>query len=313
MHFTFIIKENDASASVRKGLEQRLREYDEMLRQRGDDYDIYTIEGEGDGARYTRIYNDLHPAEDVCFVACGGDSMVNEVASGVAGFERKSMAILSLDEDVCGFTACYPQLDFTNLGAILQGDFHNVDIIKVNDSYSLNVCSIGFDATISKRFHLQGPNKKHRRLAKLEAVVLARYNRVDVVADGIKLGRKHLLSCTIANGCCENHGAKCAPQAVNDDGLLEVCYVKPMSLLRLVCALPLYVKGEHLKRRSLSRFLISRQAKRVVVDAKDLIEITVDGEILPGVHFEIEVLPQAISLLLPSVKDATVGEKHPTL
>ena len=303
MHFIFIIKENDAPFAVRKGLEQRLHEFDSLLRQRGDSYDIYSVEGEGDGARYARIYNDLHPNEKVCFVACGGETMVNEVASGIVGFDGKSMAILSLDEDVCGFTACYPQLDFTNLGAILQGSFHNVDIIKVNDSYSLNVCSIGFDATISKRFHLQKLTQKHRWLAMWEAVAFSRFNRVNVVADGFKLGRKRMLSCTIANGCCENHGAKCAPQAHNDDGLMEVCYVKPMSLLRLLYAFPRYFKGEHLGNRHLSRFLICRQAKKVVIDSKDLIEITVDGEILPGVHFEVEMLPRAVQLLLPQSSD----------
>ena len=65
---------------------QYYSEFYEQLKQEPHVYEVYTTLGEGDATRYVRLYCDLHPEEEVCFVACGGNGIINGVASGLVGY-----------------------------------------------------------------------------------------------------------------------------------------------------------------------------------------------------------------------------------
>ena len=268
-------------------------------------YDLYTTMGEGDATRYVRVYSDLHPAEKVCFVACGGDGIINEVASGIVGFPDKQMAILFIGGSTADFLECYPGRDFRDVKAMLEGTTQSVDIIKVNDSYSINVCNFGFDSTVAAYANdlIAGGMDAHKAFKRgvVISLLTSRFNRIKVVVDGQRISRGLMLLCTLANGVQVGGEFRCAPNAKNDDGLIEVCYIRAMSLLRFLMIMPVYRNGEHLTRKLFKRQVIYRQAKEVVVSSKDLINICLDGEILPGSVFNIKILPKAITLRLPQI------------
>jgi len=283
----------------------KYKELFEQLKQCPHSYDIYTTLGEGDATRYVRVYCDLHPSEEVCFVACGGDGIVNEVASGIVGFQDKQMAILFIGGSTADFLECYPGRDFRNVKAMLEGTTQSVDIIKVNDSYSINVCNFGFDSTVASRANdliakgMEGHKAFRRGVA--YALLTSRFNRIRVVVDGQPIKHRLLLLCTLSNGVQVGGEFRCAPNAKNDDGLIEVCYLRTMSLLRFLFTLNSYRKGEHLTHKFFKHKVIYRQAREVVVSSKDLIDISLDGEIIPGSIFNIKILPKAISLRLPQI------------
>ena len=96
------------------------------------------------------------------------------------------------------------------------------------------------------------------------------------------------------------HGEfNCAPNAKVDDGLIEVCLFRAMSLLRLLMLIPLYRKGEHIGSKLGKGKVIYRQAREVEVSSKDLIDVYLDGEQLLGSHFEMKILHGALPLRLP--------------
>ena len=70
-------------------------------------------------------------------------------------------------------------------------------------------------------------------------------NKCKVRADGevINPDGKCLL-CTLANGQYVGGSFKCAPRAKVDDGLIEVCMIKPISRLRFVKILGTYTEGK---------------------------------------------------------------------
>ena len=72
-----------------------------------------------------------------------------------------------------------------------------------------------------------------------------------------------------------------------------------MSLLRLLALIPLYRSGEHIGSKPGKKFVLYRQAREVTISSKDLIDIYLDGEQLPGSQFQLKVLPGALPLRLP--------------
>lgn len=265
-------------------------------------YDIYRTEGVGDGIRFVRIYSDLHQNEEVCFVACGGSGTANEVASGIIGFKNKSMALLAYGS-TNDFTKNYPERDFHSVDKILEGDKVQIDIIKANDNYSINVINIGFDGVCSFKGNTyieQGMDGvKAFKRAVFASILTARYNSIKIVADGKQLNRKKMLLCAVGNGIWCGGQYRCAPYAVLDDGLMEVCLFKTCSLLTLLIMMKYYEKGEHLTNSFCKKRLIYCRAKHLQVTSKSLIYSGLDGETIPSCNFEIDVLPKALNLILP--------------
>lgn len=298
MKYIYIINGRADKAKKYKELYEQLKLYPHS-------YDIYTTLGEGDATRYVRVYCDLHPNEEVCFVACGGDGIINEVASGIVGFQDKQMAILFIGGSTADFLEYYPGRDFRSVKAMLAGTTNAIDIIKVNDSYSINVCNFGFDSTVAdcaNNLISRGVDAhKAFRRGIIRALLTSRFNRIKVVVDGERISRGLMLLCTLANGVQVGGEFRCAPNAKNDDGFIEVCYIRAMSLLRFLLMMTPYRNGEHLTNKISKSKIIYRQAKEVVVSSKDLINICLDGEILPGSVFNIKIMPKAVTLRLPQI------------
>lgn len=310
MKYIFVIKGDTHHEAARQELSRRLQTVEEELLSRGDTYEIYVTKGVGDGARYTRIYCDLHPAEKVCFVACGHDGMVNEVASGLVGFEKKLMALQTFEGDNCDFARYYPQYDFSDIRAVFQSQAEPIDILRINDSYSLNVCDFGFDSIVGEvaAMRIERGKKKPFETGILWALLLGRFNQITVIADGERLCRWLLLG-TLANGSHVGNGFKCAPRAQNNDGIIDVCCIKIMTLLRFFLIMSIYKRGEHLDKKSFARKLVYRRARHVEITSSFPISLCLDGEMLPGTQFTVDILPKAINFCLPKREETVNGER----
>lgn len=295
------------------------REFYDQLKEVPHHYEVYTTIGEGDATRYVCLYCDLHPEEVVCFVACGGNGIINGVASGLMGYfeymkesgggnaagmlGEKTMAILNIGGTTDDFLINFPGRNFRSVKDMLAGTVTPVDVIKVNDSYCVNVCNIGFNSKVASRANelVAKGLSAHKAYTRgvTNAIMTSRYNRIKVTVDGERLGRGHLILCTIANGRRVGGEFNCAPNAKVDDGLIDVCLFRPMSLVRFLMLIPLYRKGEHIGSRVGGRKILYRQAREVEVSSRDIIDIYLDGELLPGSHFEMKILPGALPLRLP--------------
>lgn len=300
MYYIFIIGRSDMNSDTTT-VDKRIEEARSTLKEYGYESECYWIKGIGDGTRKVRIYSDLHPNEKVCFVACGGDRTIGEVASGLVGFQNKSMAIIKLGDTGNDFVKCFPGKDFQSAEALLKGQVKEVDIIKINDSYALNVCDFGFDSvagSIANEMLESGRSKAYEK-GIFSAILTARFNKIKVIADGEKLGSRRMLLCAVCNGQYLGGGFHSAPRALLDDGLMDICYIRPLTLLGFLRLMPIYKRGEHLDHPYFKRMIIYRQAKHVEVSSEKMIELCIDGEMLPGTKFSIDILSKAIKLVIP--------------
>ncbi len=134
------------------------------------------------------------------------------------------------------------------------------------------------------------------------ALLFSRYNKISVTADGKKLGNR-LLLCILANGRIYGDGMLCAPKATMTDGLIDVVFLRPMLLWRFLGSLPTYFRREHLESLWFKHKIIYCQAKHINIESKgNLINIGLDGEVVPGTKFSVDILPKAINFRLPKLK-----------
>lgn len=293
---------------------QQYQEFYIQLKENPHPHEVYTTMGEGDATRYVRLYCDLHPEEEVCFVACGGNGIINGVASGLVGYAcsseqaarlcaNKTIAILYFGGATEDFIINFPGYDFRSVKAMLAGAVKPIDVIQVNDSFCLNVCNIGFNSKVASRANelvAQGKSA-HQAYTRgvINAILTSRYNRIKVTVDGKRIARGPMVLCTFANGRRVGGEFNCAPTARIDDGLIDVCYFRAMSLLRLLLIIPHYRKGDHIGSKAGGKRILFRQAREVTISSKDLIDIYLDGEQLPGSQFNLKILPGALPLRLP--------------
>lgn len=298
MHYCFIINNEPSKIGNAQVIEDEIDKLDNKI-----DFEIYKTTAEKSATQFVKEYCIENPEKETCFVACGGDGTINEVATGMVGASNKHMAVLAYGSGN-DFIKYYSGKDFLSVKDIVNGTPHKIDILKVNeDRYSINVCNFGFDSVVAStanKLSRKG-NKNPYRWGIVKAIFYARFNAIKVSADGEELNPgKRMLLCTLGNNNHVGGEFFCSPRAKNDDGLIEVCYCKTTTLFGFLGILPVYTAGKHLDDPKTSGHFIYRQAKTVDIHSDKEIELCLDGEMLAGNDFHVEILPQAISFIIPA-------------
>ena len=267
--------------------------------------EIYITKAVGDATDYIKSYLEANPDEKVRFIACGGDGTVNEVFNGAVGHDNVSVSCYP-----CGsgndFVKVFGGAEkFMDIAALVNAEDKKIDLLKVGDRYSNNVVNFGFDTTVAITINKQREKTGHGGKSAytkgiVTALLTAMKNKCKVRADGEVLNPDgKFLLCTVANGQYVGGSFKCAPRAKVDDGLIEVCLLKPISRLRFVKILGTYTEGKHLDDEKMQDIVVYKQAKKVEVVAPEGFAYSLDGEIIYENDFTVEVAPKAISFVIP--------------
>ena len=294
----FIVNPSAGARNCEKDIQKKL------IEKNIEDYEIYVTKCKGDATKYVSQRCE-ESKEDLLFISCGGDGTLNEVASGCVGHPN---AVLSVYP--CGSGNDYVKYYgdksyFLDFDKMLNGKEDKIDIIKVGDRYAVNACHFGFDSKVAKTM----TNVKYKKViggknayntGVFVALMTAMKNKCRVIADGEELNKKCILLCTVTNGKYVGGSYKCAPRSKNNDGLMEVCCISPVSRLKFIKLINTYKNGLHLDDASLVNVLKYRQAKKVeIIAEKPDFPISLDGEIIEGGRFEVEILQQAVRFLVP--------------
>ena len=270
-----------------------------------DNCEVYLTKSVGDATEYVKKWCEQHPGEAVRFIACGGDGTINEVFNGAAGYENAEVSCYpcgSGNDFVKAFGGAEKFLDIQKL---LDAPVQKLDLLKVGDRYSNNVVNFGFDTTVAitinkEREKTGHGNKNAYTKGVITALIKSMKNTFKVVADGEVINPEgKALLCTVANGQYVGGSFKCAPRAKTDDGIMEVCLVKPISRLKFVQLLGSYTAGNHLEDKRFEKVIVYRQAKKVEVHADEGFAYSLDGEIIYEKDFTIEIVPGALNFAAP--------------
>ena len=284
---------------------------------KGLDYEVYETEGPRKVIAYLRKYLTKNK-EQIRVYACGGDGTVHEVVNGLVGFPQAELAILPVGTGN-DFVKSYGVMNdniqnYQSFKPLINGKPVEIDVSKISGDgldepwYSVNVINFGFDAIVGARgnyYKEHGFPKKVKEgtnpydyALKNDAMKYGRFNDIEVFADGEKLNEKQMLLATLAQGQWVGGQFKCAPKSDNTDGLIDVCVLKTMTFLGLGMIIGTYTKGKHLDKPR--KKIVYRQAKEIKMVSPKEFDVCVDGEMIKGNNFTVEVCPKAIKLVPPA-------------
>jgi YegS/Rv2252/BmrU family lipid kinase len=239
-------------------------------------------------------------------VAVGGDGTVHEAVNGIMDHPegaRPKFAVVPTGSgnDYARTLGMSTDLS-TALRQIVGGRTVTADLGKCNGVWFAESVSVGLDARVTaKAVQLKvttGLSGLALYLRALIFVLSSQYypHRVVIQYDDETPFETDLLTMAGTNGPTYGGGFKITPDSVLDDGLLDICRIDMMPKPEAFARLPFVIIGKHTGMRRVHM----AQAKRVTIVAETPFEGQVDGEVMLDSSYDIQVVPEALTVIVPS-------------
>ncbi len=240
-------------------------------------------------------------------VSVGGDGTVNEIVNGIMKSKNDpSLGIIPLGwaNDFIKSTDI-PSDIIEACKILVQGKTKEIDVGIINKKiYFANICGIGFDAEVAKLANQMKDRHPNWRILSAFVYIFStikkllspfRCHKVKIKIDGQEIQSK-ILFMAIGNGKIYGGRFKITPEAILDDGLLDICLVEEMGRFKYLSIIPKVFKGTHGGIKGVSFY----KAKEVIVQSSELILAQVSGEVIEGQKkFTVTLQPKRLKLIVP--------------
>ena len=185
---------------------------------------------------------------------------------------------------------------------IMQSNLHHVTDRMAHHHYFCCIAGAGLDADANKRANAMPAWLRSRGgyvIAALRA--LAAFQAPQIAVSSWHDDAWHTrcsgqsLLCAFANAPAYGDGMKMAPGAQLDDGLLNVCYVRNISKLKVMRFLPTIFSGAHVELEPVTYF----QTSNLVLESEPQLEVYADGEYICRTPVEAGIAAAALRVIVP--------------
>ena len=235
-------------------------------------------------------------------IAIGGDGTIHAIAQNLISKPKIALGIIPLGSGN-DLTKNFNINNLTTeqaLEVIKNNRRKQIDILKINDWFLINSMGLGFDAQVAKDY------KKIVRISGFSKYVVAvlknlfRFEQisVDIEYEKEKFTQKVFL-CEICNGISAGGGFYLTPNAIIDDGFLDVCIIGDEQV-SIIDRIPLLLKVLLKKHPNDRRTNIFR-TKKIKLSSPKLDLVHCDGElydILDG-EINVEILEKSLNVIVP--------------
>jgi YegS/Rv2252/BmrU family lipid kinase len=208
--------------------------------------ECFYTEGPGHAIELARSARSF--ADAVCVI--GGDGTVHEVANGLLP-DPVPIAVIPCGsgDDFSRLVGC-PQTPGELFQVLDEGKGVKLDVIDCGERFCVNSCGLGFEAQVTRN------SRSIRWLKGLPLYLLAagkalarmQCPHLTIRMDDGRVVEGERLLVSVGNGVSAGGGFYLTPDAVPDDGLMDMCVVEKMGRGRILRLLPLSLKGAHTTR-----------------------------------------------------------------
>ena len=272
---------------------------DAAFQSRGLTYELLVSKAPGDCRALAR--QAAASGEEVRIYACGGDGTLNEVVNGVVGFGNAAVTHFPGGSGNDAIKVFSNPAAFASIDRLLDADEARFDLIRCNDTYALNVLSIGFDARVGtdiarfKRLPLVTGKGAYilSILSNMLHGLSAQYTVT--LGSGETISGQKTMIC-ICNGRWYGGSFNPMPEAEPDDGILEVLVVDKVNLLQVASVVGQYQKGHYADFPELIRHY---RCTGLRIECAEPSVVNVDGEAIHTTDAKITLVPHAIRFFYP--------------
>lgn len=231
-------------------------------------------------------------------IVCGGDGTIHEAINALVGSDVELGIIpLGTGNDFARNLGINEDLDFA-CSVLHQGKVKHVDVIKVNgNKYYGCVGGIGFDSEVAswanryKKFAL-GVNIY--TIAILAKLFTYKFKKVEIIYD-TETYKGEILMAAFGNTKCYGGGINITPNALMDDGWLDICIINKINKVKLLLLFPSAFKGNHIKFTEVNLY----RAKTISINSEVPLQLLGDGELICQTPVLLEVVPKALKVIAP--------------
>ena len=246
--------------------------------------------------------------EPVRIYACGGDGTLNEVVNGAAGFDNAAVTCVPKgtgNDFLKLFGPRFREL-FYDLEALAAGPQRAFDLMDCNGKLGLDVVCAGVDARIAAGVHRY---KDLRFVSGIGAYLLSLTEQVifrglcrplTIRAEGLDWQERQTAILCICNGRHYGGGFMPVPDAMPDDGVMDVLAVGEISRLTFFRLVGKYAQGLY---RQYPQLITDWHGQSLSFSSPREITVVVDGEVMRGTRFTVRLSPLKINFFFPAGAD----------
>ena len=243
-------------------------------------------------------------------ISVGGDGTLNEVVNGVF-----TQNFCSSKEIVIGMIPVGTGNDWGRMFGIplvYEGAVnvikenkripHDIGIISYYDGseqhkrYFINIAGLGFEALVVNRTNKQKDKGRSNQAIYfynlLSSLVSYKKPEVNITIDG-KTSTCKIFSINVGNGRYCGGGMRQTPDALPDDGLLDITVIKEMDRIEVIRSLKLLYDGTILSHPKVDGY----RSDNLTVSSETLVFAEADGESLGHTPVEFSIIPAGINVV----------------
>lgn len=254
-------------------------------------------------------------------IATGGDGSIHEVVNGLmeareTGSSNTQLGIIGrgTGSDLCKTLGIEPRLDRA-LSVIAARCPKRIDVGRFRykdrqgqpaSAYFVNILSVGMGGLVDEHVRrttrwASGPVAyfvaSARALLQSQVGILKVRTELNGQTTERRIESRQI---SICNGRYFGSGMHIAPMAKPDDGIFEVVDLGPASRLKFATSSSAIYRGDHLKSPDVQHMRCTKiDVELLNKDVSSVFLLDVDGEPLGELPLSVEVMPQALEVLLP--------------
>jgi YegS/Rv2252/BmrU family lipid kinase len=268
----------------------------EMILKHNLDAEVVYTERRGHASLLSKQYADRGFKY---IIGVGGDGTFNEVATPLIFNKDIVTGIISGGTgndfiQITGFPDKFEEKDWENFFKV---NVIKMDVGKCNEKIFLNGIGIGFDAQAAAENYTESgevkPGGKNKYIKDILKTLLFFKEKRMIVISGGKRTETDCFINTVSNGRRYAGSFFLTPKAIANDGLLDVCSIKKLSLPLRIKLLLMVPKGTHINDKRVNYYTTDKLS----LEFPSAVPFHADGEMYFSQHFELSVIPEALNII----------------
>ncbi len=244
------------------------------------------------------------------FISVGGDGTLNEIVNGVFTQEYCSPKKIIMGLIPVGTGNDWGRM--FGIPLVYEGAvkvikecklmLHDIGVISYyygnekEKRYFINIAGLGFEAVVVRKTNKQKDKGRSNKAIYLYSLLISlisyKNTKADIIIDG-KKSTCSVFSINVGNGRYCGGGMRQTPDALPDDGLLDITVIKEMGRIEIIRSLKILYDGTILSHPKVDGY----RSDNIKVNSESLLYAEADGETLGHTPAEFSIIPEAVNIV----------------